>query len=363
MSATEVPWDRIEFLLRRDPAGRGLLSHQASDGPLCLGHLERAARHLAEQGRSVAIVTGFCVADIETPTAETDGPPGALFLARALVSLGVEVLLITDSYGLPLLEAGCDLWGWPRESVIEFPFDGPTPDDPRRWHHDAANCRTTDAWIANFLTSGPGARLTHLISIERVGPSHTRASLAAQSRQDPVPAEQFALDVPAEFEDRCHNMRAVNITGYTAKIHRLFEAVNQAGAPGGQKNPVRTLGIGDGGNEIGLGTIPWEVIREAVVFGHGGKTACRIATDDTVLAGVSNWGAYALALTLTALAGDTALAAHWDADDQRRLIEHLVHEAGAVDGATRLQQATVDGLPLETYLQTLIALRTALGLE
>ena len=227
----------------------------------------------------------------------------------------------------------------------------------RRWQHDDANCQITDNWIAQFLTTGPGARLTHLISIERVGPSHTLQSLATQPRRGPIPEQEFSEDVPAEFADRCHNMRAVNITGYTAKIHRLFEAISN------QDRPIRTLGIGDGGNELGLGSVPWEFIREAVVPRHGGKIACRIATDDTVLAGVSNWGAYALALALAVLNGSPELATNWDADDQRLLIEHLVRAAGAVDGATRRPEPTVDGLPLETYLQTLIALRDAIGLE
>jgi hypothetical protein len=35
------------------------------------------------------------------------------------------------------------------------------------------------------------------------------------------------------------------------------------------------------------------------------------------------------------------------------LIEALVREGGAVDGVTRIPQATVDGLPLDSYLATM----------
>jgi hypothetical protein len=44
------------------------------------------------------------------------------------------------------------------------------------------------------------------------------------------------------------------------------------------------------------------------------------------------------------------------------MIDALVQQAGACDGVTRLRQATVDGLPLETYLQALATMRTIVGL-
>ena len=50
-----------------------------------------------------------------------------------------------------------------------------------------------------------------------------------------------------------------------------------------------------------------------------------------------------------------------DVESQRKLIETLVSEAGAVDGVTGLMEPTVDGLPLITYLQTLSGIRALLG--
>ena len=40
----------------------------------------------------------------------------------------------------------------------------------------------------------------------------------------------------------------------------------------------------------------------------------------------------------------------------------IVRETTAVDGVTRLREATVDGLPLETYLQILAGLRRLVDL-
>ena len=41
-----------------------------------------------------------------------------------------------------------------------------------------------------------------------------------------------------------------------------------------------------------MGKLPWATIRKNVP--QGGVVACRVATDYLIVAGVSNWGAYAL---------------------------------------------------------------------
>ena len=53
-----------------------------------------------------------------------------------------------------------------------------------------------------------------------------------------------------------------------------------------------------------MGKIPWDVIRRNVP--NGGLIACRVPTDHLIVAGVSNWGAYALAAGVALLArGET----------------------------------------------------------
>ena len=100
------PWDELERIIRRDPGGRGVCSFLDGGRPIGFGQLRAAAQDLARAAKAVAIVTGFCIFDADPPAAETDGPPGALFLARALDAIGVRVVLVSDAYGMPLLEAG-----------------------------------------------------------------------------------------------------------------------------------------------------------------------------------------------------------------------------------------------------------------
>lgn len=333
-SQSHSTFDALEAIVRRDPARRGLASYRVDGCWLAAGELERAARELAAHAKSVAIVTGFCITSAEPPAAETDGPPGALYLARALMALGIDTVLISDRFGLPLLECGRRAWGLEAE-IFETPLGG-----------ESAPGNTADAatdWCHRFFDSPLGRRLTHLISIERVGPSHTAESLAAQTRGGLPPLEQFAREVPPEHRDACHNMRGASIDAVTAPTHLLFEmAAKRAGA-------IKTIGIGDGGNEIGMGLLPWETLRAALTGEHAGRTICRIATDRLILSGVSNWGAYALACAVAGLRGRADLLSGWDGAAQRRLIERLVQDAGAVDGVTGRREPTVDGIPLEDY--------------
>ena len=132
--------------------------------------------------------------------------------------------------------------------------------------NDDASNKRTDRWVEAFFADRD-FRCSHLIAIERVGPSHSLASLAAQQRQQAVPLADFQREVPLDSRDVCQTMRGTSIQGHTAKTHRLFEAVRE------RKLPVTTIGLADGGNEIGMGCVPWELLRVAV-RSPGGAADC-----------------------------------------------------------------------------------------
>ncbi len=341
------PWKLWESIVRRDPGGRGVASYGHDGAPLGYGDLERAATDLARSARRVAIVTGFCIADADPPAAETDGPPGALFLARALAALGSSALLVSDAYGVPLLKAGLAQWDLipPACEIVEMPM---RDDDECRAAASSAPDRAFDTWADELLDRQCAKGLTHVVAIERAGPSHTLQSVT--EREGSAVAERFAAETPAEHRDVHHNMRGDTIDRFTPPAHRIFERIAERGLN------VATIGIGDGGNEIGMGRFPWSVLRAAVRVGPAASTACRVPTDFTIVAGVSNWGAYALALGVAALRDRWDMTAAWTSRDQTELIERLV-EAGAVDGVTRRQVASVDGIALNDYLTVLEALK------
>ncbi len=256
--------------------------------------------------------------------------------------------MISDRYGVPLLQAGCEFFGLPGRMVHEFPLEDTVAD---RIAGEAKPSPIADQWIEDFLRSDFGSRLSHLIAIERAGPSHTTESVLAQHRAGPVPLADFERSVTEPDRSVCHNMRGVPIDAWTGRTHRLFETIAE------RRLGVTTIGIGDGGNEIGMGSIPWEILRSAITVGPGSLVPCRTGTDFTAAAGVSDWGGYALALACYRLRSATNPPADWNEQGQRELIERLVREAGAVDGVTGRHEPSVDGLPLETYLQVFSGIR------
>ncbi len=328
--------EQFERLIRRDPAHRGLISSEPLYGPLCEGHLAQAAVHLAEFAESVGIVTGFFVPHGELPAAETDGPLGSLLLAAALDALGIEVTVITDEPCAGALTAAATAVCFPVERVLAFAHDSST-------------------WLEAFFLEGPGRTLTHLIALERVGPSHTPDSLRGQSRQRDAPLKEFAAQVPVENQNRCHNMRGEGIDEHTADLHRLFEELHR------YRPTARTIGIGDGANEIGMGSIPWEELRRRLDGDYAGHIPCRIATDWNIIAGTSNWGGYALAAATLLLRNRVDVLADWDREHQQRVLEHIVEYGPAVDGVTGRREPTVDGLPFLTYIQPWEGIRRLLS--
>lgn len=74
---------------------------------------------LLKDAQRVAVVTGFYVPSAQAP--ETDGPPGAAVMARALEALDKDVQIFTDSLNAPTVKACCSVLGFERLNVTEEP--------------------------------------------------------------------------------------------------------------------------------------------------------------------------------------------------------------------------------------------------
>jgi len=159
-------------------------------------------------------------------------------------------------------------------------------------------------------------RPTHLVSIERVGRGR---------------------------DGRYRNMHGTDITPTTAPLDGLFLEAGRLG--------LTTIGIGDGGNEIGMGRVFADALVTVV---HGRDIASVVPTDFCITAGVSNWGGYGLAGALSILAGRDLLPT---ADQCFADLERLVRDGGAVDGVTHRREPTVDGLEWSVSLRMLEKIR------
>src|SRR5690606_22029871 len=123
MTTAPVPFAHWETLLRHDPGQRGVSGYRHLGLWLAPYQLQTAAESLAQNSGSVLIVTGFAVPVGEQIFGETDGPPGALLLAKLLADLGRDVWLLSDAYSLPLLQCGADMYRFPRDHLLSFPFE------------------------------------------------------------------------------------------------------------------------------------------------------------------------------------------------------------------------------------------------
>ena len=281
----------IRDLIQQDVNHRGLATDpEANLINACPNDFAAACRSIAETPNAgLCVVTGFFIAHGEPPAGETDGPLGALFLARALTPLGIHVSLETDSFCEPALQAGLET-------------------------------RRLDRAVAP-----PPAGFTHRIALERVGPSR---------------------------DGRCYSMRGVDITASMRPAHLVFEDA--------RRHPqITTIGIGDGGNEIGMGKIPREVIARNIPRGE--LIACRVPTDYLIVAGVSNWGAYALAAGVALLRGAKLDPSLFHPEKERELLRIMVEKGPLVDGVTGRPTVTVDGLPFDEYVKPLLRIKDLLG--
>jgi hypothetical protein len=335
-------WDPIDHLLVLDPGGRGIA---AIFRP---GAARRAAQAL-QGARRVLIATGFTVAE-NAP--ETDGPPGAAVLGRALGQLGARVRYVTDPQNVPLLEAALAVVGERADIVVYPEGDGAAPALLRR------------------------ERPTHMVAIERPGRGHGGDYLNARGvsvkawnrpidelflcsdgwepgsrRGWPVPGARGSArpasrgaggsaDRPSRGAGAGPPLRgASDSTRSASRSVRGLAPTSRHGQVGSR--PV-TIGVGDGGNEIGMGNVRARLGRLGPLMA---RIAAVVGTDHLVVAGVSNWGAYGITAELGRLAGRALLHT---SETERRLIEACV-KAGAVDGITRRPEATVDSLGLDTH--------------
>ncbi len=327
--------DQLEWLIQLDLENRGI--HTSPGENLCTstqGNLYRAIKFLAENpGCQVGIATGFYIPNANPPAPENDGPPGALFLARGLNKLGYSVILITDRFCQAPLQQGIELFKNQLNNIdlIDFPVV----------------CDHIDTFKHNFFQQY--SRLRTLIAIERIGPSYTIDSfLVNASKTDKIDLEEFKKYGPGDLAGQCLNMNAIQVTNYTAPIYQLFEREHRS------DNYFFTIGIGDGGNEIGMGSIPWQVIAKNITNGLGGKIACRVPADATIVAGVSNWAGYAV------MAGLYLSLNRWDdflklysSGSETKLIETYYHSQSAVDGKLGYPAMSVDGIAWNSHLEIL----------
>jgi hypothetical protein len=288
--------------LARDPHDN-LLTATAKD-------FQAACRSFVNHPQAaLGVTTGFFIPAASPPAFETDGPLGAAFVLRALAPLGYQVSI---GSGRPVTNAIASALATVAGLMLEnIELKGAMPE-------------TDTEYTVQPYGTWPKYPPTHYLIIEHVG----RAT-----------------------DGRYYSMRGHDITEFTKPIDRDL-------LPAFKKQGVLTIGIGDGGNEIGMGKISHETIIKNIP--NGDLIHCRVPTDYLIVAGVSNWGAYAFAAGVYVLRGVKPPPRLFDPDHEREILKAMVRVGPLVDGVTGQQTATVDGLSWEEYAKPLVRIREIL---
>ena len=333
-TGTAARLEAIDRLVTIDLPRRGVIDTIA---PLARAHFGRPLAGLAAEvliertrpGQVVLIATGWLDRPhVSTRVAESDGPPGAAVLARALhVGLGLVPFLLVES---ELVEA--------MEAVV---------------HAVGLRCLSADEAIA-ARGSSSALRAATVIALPK---DRAEAEQVAADLLDRYPVGAFvAIEKGgANREGRIHTSRGDDTTDTTAKADAVLEACSRRGIP--------SVGVGDGGNEIGMGTIRdtlAPVLRRGEDCGCpcGGGVVPVHATDVLVPATVSNWGAYAIVTALAVLMDRRDLL--HDADAETAVLE-ACSRSGLIDGASGFTTASADGLDANLHRRIVTLLGSVAG--
>lgn len=323
--------EAIDRLLTVDLGIRGVVDllypaarEKQGGHPLCMLAADKLAGTV-QPGDVVIIATGLPIRGwYSAALAENDGPAGAATLARALyIALGSIPVLLTEEPMIPLLQAACRAAGLVVTNLAEWQSGTSSPDAVPGRHLPLAI-------IEGFPTDLEKAKHAADTLLETLNPS----AMISIERQG------------ANAKNVYHYGKGeANLASVMAKLDVLFERGQNAG--------VLTIGLGDGGNELGLGLIRDE-IRAAIPFGAhcvcpcGSGIAPQFSADVVIISTTCNWGAWGIEACLALLTG-------WEQvlhpPSMERSVLHACTEMGALDGITGFVEPSVDGIPGEICVQ------------
>lgn len=323
--------ENLDGLMQADIPARGVIgplyqaARQEAGQPLTLAAV-KLLRQAVKPGDAVIIATGWVDQPLVAPgCGESDGPPGAVALARALrLALKAVPVIVTDA---------CLVEGVKRVAQAA----GFQCVQPEELSHSIK--------LNKLLT----------ISVLPFPAEDAEAALTAQQLLDGIkPAACIAVERGGgNTAGIIHNMAGMDTGAGQAKLDHLFQLA--------RRRKVATVAVGDGGNEIGMANIADAVISHVPYGGKcqcpcGGGIAAATAVDVLVPASISNWGAYALAAMLAAATGVTGAAN--DAEKEKRVLEATA-AAGFHDPISGGVFPGADGCGLDVHLAMVTLMRQA----
>ncbi|MCD4655617.1 DUF4392 domain-containing protein, partial [bacterium] len=228
----------------------------------------------------VLILTGFYISRYES--IETDGLTGTWVIAHVLSKLGFDPIIPVDETTRPIFQKL-----FKSKTLIDYP-------------------------VSDNLTSS--------INATRILKSLTPHVVIAIERPGP------------DSSDRFLNYNGDDITEFTARTEYLFS------------RDCLTVGIGDGGNELGMGQLAEKLVVEST---GTSCPLCRISADYTLIGSTSDFAAFGLSAALEICAGKQILP------DEKCVREFLLKtkKLDLVDGITGKTTGSVDGFTIDKVIE------------
>jgi len=235
------------------------------------------------------------------PVGENDGPIGTAVLARTLTAIGHTVAVVTDPAAATAFRVLLQMLGVQAE-VIEIGLDDQALQERLARDYDV------------------------FCAIERLGGNPNGIIYGATG---------------------------VSRAEHRANLDLLFNSARRLGK--------RTVGIGDGGNEIGFGKVHERLSREWPQYNYREVTPCGggvysvVETDVLLVANSSNMGAHAVTAGLALLRADLSLC---HTAESELALAHVGVGLGLIDGGSGLLRPWCDGVPPSANAAVVEVMRT-----
>jgi hypothetical protein len=263
---------------------------------------------------------------------ENDGISGSVGLADAIIrGLGAKVVFLTEKSLVPVLEGACKA-----AAIRTFSLK-----DVKKMPKDLRKTGIKVASVQSFPTDNDEAKKTTIRLLDTLKPSAI------------ITVEKSGRNTKGVY----HTGLGRDMSETTAKVDLLVDEMRSRG--------ILTIGIGDRGNEIGMGVIE-DTVRKIDPQGSKCECPCKagtatmVKTDVLALGSCSNTVPFGIAAVLSGLLRDPMVLQ--SADTFRRVLAAGV-QAGALCGARMTPSLSVHGLDVEVHVHFLEIMRAIVSYE
>ena len=273
--------------------------------PLSKLALDFFKRNIKPNG-TVIITTGWLIPGFPQNIGEPDGPHGVAAIVRALDAVfKTRSIVLTEKPIIPMVTATLRGLGL---NPVKL---------------DSLNTAPRPVSIMSFPTNLVDAKKEAPVLLDRFKPSAI------------ISVEKGGVNEKGHY----HITVGINATKGHIRADELFFEGARRGIP--------TMGVGDGGNEIGMGGIREKILEEFPFLAKckckcGGGVLSITKADRIIVGATSNLACYSMAAGLAANYGRPN--SFFNADEESRMALAAAN-AGAVDGILGYSSISCDGVP------------------